>query len=234
MTSAHRASHPPVAHRSPRAGHSAWSALPYGAAVAAFGLVATFAVAPTTARPLADIPEWPVEEVQSLIATGTVATPEVARDAFAITPGRTTFISGGTNYDWAKLVLLSGGWPVTENNVTVIVRWMRQENYLDTWWNRNNPLNNGWGSGGGSGLGSYPNLQVAAENAAEGLHTHPGYRAIVAAFAASAPTEVTEAAIWASPWASSHYANGANWHTSPVPVVKAPVGAWRGLRSTGL
>jgi hypothetical protein len=227
MTSINRASHPPAAHRGRRAGRNAWNALPYGAAIAAFGLVATFAVAPTTARPLAGASEWGTpEQVQSLVATGTVATPEVVRDGFAITPGRTTFINGGTNYDWAKLVLLNGGWPVTDNNVTVIVRWMRQENYLDTWWNRNNPLNNGWGSGGGSGLGSYPNLQVAAENAAEALNTHPGYSGIRSAFAASAPTEVTEQAIWASPWASSHYANGSHWHTSYVPVVKAPVEAW--------
>jgi hypothetical protein len=63
-------------------------------------------------------------------------------------------------------------------------------------------------------------------NAAEALHTHPGYRAIADAFAASAPTEVTEAAIWASPWAGSHYANGTHWHYTPVPVVKAPADAW--------
>jgi hypothetical protein len=166
------------------------------------------------------------KEVQTLVAVSHVATPEVTRDTFQITPGRTTFINGGTNSDWAKLVLLSGGWPVTDNNVTVITRWMRQENYIDSWWNRNNPLNNGWGSGGGGGLGSYPSLVVAAENAAEALNTHPGYASIRAAFAASAPTDVTESAIWASPWASGHYANGAHWHYTPVPVVKAPPGAW--------
>jgi hypothetical protein len=37
---------------------------------------------------------------------------------------------------------------------------------------------------------------------------------------------VIEAAIWASPWASGHYANGAHWHYSPVEVVKAPAEAW--------
>src|SRR5690554_6351114 len=113
--------------------------------------------------------------------------PEVARDSFHVTPGRATFINGGTNHDWAKLVLLNGGWPVTDNNVTVITRWMRQENYIDSWWNRNNPLNNGWGSGGGGGLGSYPSLVVAAENAAKALNTHPGYASIRSAFASSAP-----------------------------------------------
>ncbi|HEU4806978.1 MAG TPA: hypothetical protein VFT01_01840 [Homoserinimonas sp.] len=201
--------------------------LSLGAAVASFALVAVFAIVPTAALTSSAVDEAQRhKEVQTLVAVGHVATPEVTRDSFQITPGRTTFINGGTNYDWAKLVLLNGGWPVTDNNVTVITRWMRQENYIDTWWNRNNPLNNGWGSGGGGGLGSYPSLVVAAENAAEALNTHPGYSAIIEGFATSAPTEVTESAIWASPWASGHYANGAHWHYTPVPVVKAPAEAW--------
>jgi hypothetical protein len=207
--------------------HRAFRTLSWGGAVAAFALVAVFAVVPTAPSLSSAADEIQRQkEVQTLVAVSHVATPEVTREGFHVTPGRTTFISGGTNHDWAKLVLLNGGWPVTDNNVTVITRWMRQENYIDTWWNRNNPLNNGWGSGGGGGLGSYPSLAVAAENAAEALNTHPGYRDIVAAFAASASPEVTEAAIWASPWASGHYANGAHWHYTPVPVVKAPAGAW--------
>jgi hypothetical protein len=40
------------------------------------------------------------------------------------------------------------------------------------------------------------------------------------------PTTEIEAAIWASPWASGHYANGAHWHYRPVPVVMAPRDAW--------
>ena len=205
----------------------AWSALSWGAVVAVFALVAVFSVVPTaphSSTALTGAEQY--EKPQTLVAVSHVATPEVTRDSFEVIPGRVAFINSGTNYDWAKLVLDSAGWPVTDNNVTVITRWMRQENYIDTWWNRNNPLNNGWGSGGNSGLGSYPSLVVAAENAADALLTHPGYSEIRAAFARSAPTEVTEAAIWASPWASSHYANGSHWHYTPVPVVKAPPGAW--------
>ena len=197
------------------------------AAIAVCALVSGFAVDPSAAQPGSVVTQRETaEETQTLVITGPSAIPAITRDSYTVTDGRETFISGGTNHDWAKLVLSYGGWPVSENNVTVITRWMRQENYIDTWWNRNNPLNNGWGSGGGGGLGSYPSLVVAAENAAEALHTHPGYSAIVEAFASSAPTEVTEAAIWASPWASGHYANGAHWHYTPVPVVKAPPDAW--------
>jgi hypothetical protein len=149
------------------------------------------------------------------------------RDSYTAAPSpEKTYISGGTNRDWAGLVLHYAGWPVRESNVTVILRWMRQENYVKSWWNRNNPLNNGWGSGGGGGTGSYPSLTVAAQNAAEALHTLPGYAGIRESFAASAPTEVTEAAIWASPWASGHYNNGAHWHYTPVEVLKAPPEAW--------
>jgi len=32
--------------------------------------------------------------------------------------------------------------------------------------------------------------------------------------------------MWASPWASSHYANGAHWSQAPVDVVKSPGGTW--------
>jgi len=219
-----------AAHRDGRQTPRVHPYLPTAAAIAAFSLLVLFVAVPASPRALVSAADAQQlahsQEVQTAVFSGQVGEPEVTRDSFEITPGRQTFINGGTNYDWAKLVLLNGGWPVTENNVTVITRWMRQENYIDSWWNRNNPLNNGWGSGGGGGLGSYANLELAAINAAEALNTHPGYAQIRAAFAASAPTEVTEAAIWASPWASGHYANGSHWHYTPVPVVKAPASAW--------
>jgi hypothetical protein len=155
-----------------------------------------------------------------------VAPTPVARDTYSATPGIATLAAGGTNHDWAKLVLLFAKFPLTESNVTVMTRWMRQENGTNDWWNRNNPLNNGWGSGGGSGLGTYDSLVIAAENAADALRKNPGYSGIVAAFEASAPTEQIEQAIWASPWASGHYANGGHWSYAPVPVVVSPSGTW--------
>ncbi len=163
---------------------------------------------------------------QSITVPETVEVADVTRDTYSATPGIATLAASGTNHDWAKLVLVLAELPPTESNVTVFTRWMRQENGTDDWWNRNNPLNNGWGSGGGGGLGSYDSLVIAAENAAEALHGNSGYSAIVAGFAASAPTEVIEAAIWASPWASGHYANGGHWSYVPVPIVKSPEGTW--------
>lgn len=201
------------------------AALTTGAGVVVLLLVAT-ALAPTPGPTRAEELRNLRENAQSLTVASSVVIAPVARDSFAATPGIATYVNGGTNHDWAKLVLLLGGFPITETNVTVFTRWMRQENGVNDWWNRNNPLNNGWGSGGGGGLGSYANLQIAAENAAEALHGNPGYSGIVAAFMASSPTEVTEQAIWASPWASGHYANGSHWSYAPVPAIKSPEGTW--------
>ncbi|MCC6270348.1 MAG: hypothetical protein IT190_03650 [Microbacteriaceae bacterium] len=201
--------------------------LAIGASAVAFAFVAVTAVAPpapATAKELLDA--YNRQYAQTVTVLPTVVSTPVARDDYSTSPGIPQLARHGTNYDWAKIVLMKGGWPVTENNVTVITRWMRQENGPNNWWNRNNPLNNGWGSGGGGGTGSYVSLLVAAENAAAALHGHSGYAAIIAAFAADAPTDVTERAIWASPWASGHYANGAHWHYSSVTEFTAPVGAW--------
>lgn len=198
-----------------------------GAAVVAIALVIGVAVAvpkpPSAAQELAAYID---RHSQSFEVPAEAATSAVSRDAYSATPGIATLAAGGTNHDWAKLVLLSGGWPMSENNVTVILRWMRQENGTADWWRRNNPLNNGYGSGGGGGTGNYANLTIAAQKAAENLGRNPGYSAIVAALASSAPTDVTERAIWASPWATGHYANGGHWSYSSVDQVKSPEGTW--------
>jgi hypothetical protein len=152
--------------------------------------------------------------------------PPISRESYTAATGPETLIASGTNADWAELVLIFGGWPVTEQNVTVMLQWMREENGPDNWWNRNNPLNNGHGSGGGSGLGSYDSLVTAAEYAADNLLKRSFYTAIVAALEDGTSASAVAQAIWASPWASSHYGNGANWTTSPVSIVEAPESAW--------
>ncbi len=195
------------------------------AGVAAFGLVAILIVpaGPSSADQLRTYIDT---HAQTLEVSPFVPTAAVTRESYSATPGIRTLIDGGTNYDWAKLVLLYGGWPMTDDSVTVMVRWMRQENGAASWWNRDNPLNNGWGSGGGGGTGSYANLDVAAQQVVNMLRGNAGMSGIVAEFAAAAPSADIEAAIWASPWASGHYNNGANWHYTAVDTVTAPPGAW--------
>ena len=94
---------------------------------------------------------------------GSTATQDLARDGYGATAGLQTLAASGTNVDWAKIVLLDGGWPQTDANVTVLTRWMRQENGVDDWWNRNNPLNMGAG-----GFGTFANLLTAAQAVATG------------------------------------------------------------------
>ena len=194
-----------------------------GLMVVCVGLLAAGATPPTAEE---ELEQFVTANAQSFVVPAAAEAPELVRDDFGATPGYETFIAGGTNHAWAKLVLLMGEFPLTDSNVTVVTRWMRQENYVDAWWTRNNPLNNGWGSGGGGGTGSYVHLVDAAENAAEVLHSLPRYREIVATLQASAPTEEVERAIWFSGWASGMYNNGAHWAYNEVPVVLAPPSAW--------
>jgi hypothetical protein len=203
-----------------------------GVGVTALALVAGLSISPagpaqaSPAQTLATAQQQPRPAGQIYVVDANVVAPPIVRDGMAATDGVQTLTSNGTNADWAKLVLMDGGWPTTDQNITVLLRWMRQENGPPDWWNRNNPLNNGFGSGGGAGLGSYGTLQDAAQYAAANLHR--GYPGITAALASSASAEVTAQAIWASPWATSHYANGAHWSTAPVQIVKAPASAWGG------
>lgn len=111
-----------------------------------------------------------------------------------------------TQATWAKLVLHDAGLPITKNNVDNIVRWMTAEEPPSNWWDRNNPLNNGLGSGGGAGLGSYSTLSVAASYVAQQLNSGTyGYTKIRAALANNAPVTTFSRAVVASTWASGHY-----------------------------
>src|ERR1019366_7458853 len=134
--------------------------------------------------------------------------------------GVTLRIAAGlsTNYDFARLVLEDGGWPTSANNTIVLTQWLRAEEPTSRWWNRDNPLNNGLGSGGGSGLGSYRSVVVAAFDVAKNLENPSfGYPLVAHDLAASVQSGTTARAIWRSDWASGHYGRGADWDTSPVP-----------------
>jgi hypothetical protein len=194
---------------------------------AVFALLATLALAPP---PAATAPTAaggiPAGDAQTLKVAPDVAAESVSHESYVATTGAQSLIAGGTNEDWAKLVLVFGDFPLTTENINVMLRWMRQENGTDNWWNRNNPLNNGYGSGGGSGLGSYDSLVTAAQYCADGLRHFSFYDGIEAGLDAGDDADATARAIWASPWAGSHYANGSHWSTRPVDIVEAPSSAW--------
>jgi hypothetical protein len=125
-------------------------------------------------------------------ATGTVTAPNTAWTA-------------GT---WAAAVLALIGAPVTSNNISVMLHWMEAEEPPGNWYDRNNPLNTGLGTGGGSGLGSAATLAQGAIDTADTIKS-PGYGAVLAAFKADAPIQITAVALSNSPWTGNH---------SPVPL----------------
>jgi hypothetical protein len=204
------------------------------ASIASIALVSSFVLAlpANAAEPFASAPPGSAAVVngQTLDIASGAQNPTVQRSSYgqistsvgevAVTPG------GLTNDDWAALVLTDGGWPLSSNNVTVILQWMDSENGPPSWYLRNNPLNNGYGSGGGAGFGSYPNLIVAAQDVAVNLQRNSGYAGIVNNLAASSPVGTTVQAIEDSPWAGSHYGYGTLWHAVDVPTVSAPASDW--------
>jgi hypothetical protein len=117
-----------------------------------------------------------------------------------------------TNRTWAGHVLNLMGAPDTKNNVDNLTRWMAHENHADAWTGtagKNNPLNNGLGSGGGEGLGSYKDLESAAEFTAKNLdNKHFGYPKIKEALMNDAPPEQFSSAVVHSQWAAGHYGVG--------------------------
>ena len=199
-----------------------------GAAAGAFALFVIVSIAPPAPRSDAQA----LEQYITDHAQGVTVSPTVTgalrddRGEYTASPGIQTLKAEGTNYAWAKMVMLFGGWPMSDGNITVFTRWMRQENGADDWWNRNNPLNNGWGTQGGTFMSGYVDLVDAARNAAEAIKTNPGYAGILDGFSNARPTETIESGIWNSSWASGHYAYGGHWHYTPVDVVKAPASAW--------
>jgi hypothetical protein len=198
-------------------------------ALAAFALIAVPAVAPPPQLSQAQLLKlYEAAHAQHLSVSNGVAALTLTKSQYSATAGIQSLANDGTNYDWAKLVLLFGEWPQSDNNVTVLLRWMRQENGANDWWNRDNPLNNSYGAPGAGGTGSNPSLIVAAQHAAQALQRGAGggYAGIVSSLAASSDPGVTAQAIWASNWSGSHYANGTHWSTAPVPIVKAPASAW--------
>lgn len=204
------------------------------ASAASLGLVSSFMLAlpANAAEPLPADPAVSSGTApgQSLAVSDSAELPAVQQSTFGASGGTgevgVTTTGGQTNASWAQLVLQDGGWPTSANNITVILQWMDSENSPQSWWLRNNPLNNGYGSGGGAGFGSYPSLLVAAQDVAVNLQRNSGYSAIVSSLAASAPVQTTAEAIEDSPWAGSHYGYGSLWHAVDVPIVTAPASDW--------
>lgn len=124
-----------------------------------------------------------------------------------------------TNADWATLVLSYIGAPTTNNNVQNMLVWMAAEEPSSNWWNRNNPLNTGFGTGGGSGLGSAADLTQGAQDTASTIN-QSNMSTIKSALLNDVPLAQFEGALQLSPWAGSHYSNG--FANPPIAIVDNP------------
>ena len=122
---------------------------------------------------------------------------------------------------WAQQALRQIGAPVTPGNVQFMYDWEKSEGGGGKY----NPLNMGpvpgqptlttTGQQYGGGAADYASWQAGIQGFNDYMNMS-NYTAVRDALIANKPQQA-RAALWASPWAASHYGYGANWDNSPVP-----------------
>lgn len=122
---------------------------------------------------------------------------------------------------WARQLLQRINAPVTPGNIEFIYQWEKAEGGGGKY----NPLNQGpvpndptlttTGSQYGGGAADYASWDAGLVGATDYLNM-PNYTAVLAALKANDPNGARQA-LWASPWAASHYGYGANWPNVPLP-----------------
>lgn len=134
------------------------------------------------------------------------------------------FTNGGGDpaaIQWAKSLLQAIGAPVTPANVQVVYDWEKSEGGGGI----NNPLNQGpdtvhkglstSGSQYGGGAANYASRAAGLQGAVDYLNM-PNFRDIKQ-FLVAGNSGAARAAIIASPWAASHYGEGASFSQAPLP-----------------
>ncbi len=105
------------------------------------------------------------------------------------------------NYGWAALTLQNGRFPITQNNVDNLARWMTAEEPAGNWYHARNPLNI---NASGYGFDTFPDLATAARVTAAVIR-QSNMAGIAGALAADASPSAFSAGVVAAPWAESHY-----------------------------
>lgn len=137
---------------------------------------------------------------------------------------------------WAKQFLQKIGAPVTPGNIEFVYQWEKSEGGGGKY----NPLNQGVvqghpelttsGTQFGGGAADYASWDAGLQGAYDYLQ-YDHYTKVLAALKANNPT-AARSALWASPWAASHYGYGSNWYFGPVPggtaILPASTGAVTG------
>lgn len=134
------------------------------------------------------------------------------------------FTDGGGNavaVAWAKQFLQMIGAPVTAGNVQFVYDWEKSEGGGGKY----NPLNQGpvpghpelttTGQQYGGGAADYASWNAGLQGATDYLNM-PNYKSVLAALKAGDSVGARNA-LWASPWASSHYGFGSGWYSGAIP-----------------
>lgn len=122
---------------------------------------------------------------------------------------------------WAVNLLTAANLPVTQPNIQFVYNWEKSEGGGGKF----NPLNQGpvpndpsltsTGQQYGGGAADFNSWQAGIAGAVDFLNM-PNYAPVKAALQSSNYQQATQA-LWASPWAASHYGNGSAWNTSQPP-----------------
>lgn len=121
---------------------------------------------------------------------------------------------------WAQQFLTKLGAPVTPGNLQFVYQWELAEGGGGKY----NPLNQGpvaghpnlttTGSQFGGGAADFASWDAGLEGAYDYLH-YDHYKNVLAGLMNNDPV-AARAALWASPWAASHYGYGKNWPVNAV------------------
>jgi hypothetical protein len=128
----------------------------------------------------------------------------------------------GAALTWAQQFLEALGAPLSASNITFVYQWEQSEGGGGNY----NPLNQGTVPGNssltdsgdqyGGGAANYISWEAGITGAVDYLHMS-NYSAVYSALMAGDGVSATKA-LWASPWAASHYGNGSAWSNAKPPA----------------
>lgn len=130
----------------------------------------------------------------------------------------------GAAVTWAQDFLKAAGLPVTPANVKFVYDWEVSEGGGGKY----NPLNQGpvpgkpslttTGQQYGGGAADFASYAAGIQGAVDYLNMS-SYRGVLNALKSGNNYQQAASALWASPWAGSHYGYGSMWSTSAAPGV---------------
>jgi hypothetical protein len=143
----------------------------------------------------------------------------------------------GAAVTWAQDFLQALGAPQTQSNIAFVYQWEKSEGGGGKF----NPLNQGnvpghpelttnQGPQFGGGANDYASWQAGIQGAVDFLHMS-NYTAVLSALMKGDGASA-KVALWASPWAQSHYGYGSGWNNNAPGQASALTGDSSGVNAT--